>query len=449
MFATLTIFVWVAIILGTRITRDFLDSCTTPVAEHMQQTCDVDNNCNAIYPPDQFLARCAIRRECYANTTAEQHAQRRERDRARYARRTPEQIAKQRERDRARYARRSQEQVAADRARDRAEYASMTEDKRKGRQCKRNSRNASRRNTPSQHSIVGSNSIEDPDCVYQNLPDATHLLNPEDNCDQCGAKRFEYESPGFCCQKGKVELSTADPPEALQILYTSSDSNAKHFRDSIRYFNGHFSFTTLVVNLDNRYANMTSGVYTFRAHGQIYHNIHSFGPSADGLDHLELYFYDDDPMLQHRFRLCKNKDKIMKDQHVIRSLVNILKDNPYSETFRSLGGVQDLEEYRVTLNTNVWLDQRTYNTPITSEVAAIWVEGNEVHKRADREIVLFGNNNTRYSIRPHFGCYDPLSYPLFFPRGELGWHPEIPKRGVPLSRILQSRSNNHQDPGKP
>ena len=25
-------------------------------------------------------------------------------------------------------------------------------------------------------------------------------------------------------------------------------------------------------------------------------------------------------------------------------------------------------------------------------------------------------------IRAYYGCYDPLSYPLFFPRGESGWN---------------------------
>jgi hypothetical protein len=44
-----------------------------------------------------------------------------------------------------------------------------------------------------------------------------------------------------------------------------------------------------------------SGIYTFCAHGQIYHNIRSFG-REDGKEprHLELYFYDDDPSLEIR-----------------------------------------------------------------------------------------------------------------------------------------------------
>ncbi|XP_044354828.1 uncharacterized protein [Triticum aestivum] len=268
------------------------------------------------------------------------------------------------------------------------------------------------------------------------------MLTPKPDCNHCGAKRFQYETSGFCCRSGKINLAHSEPPLELQMLYKSSDPNAVHFRENIRYFNGHFSFTTLGVSLDNRYTNMSSGVYTFRAHGQIYHNVFSFGPTQDGPKHLELYFYDDDPSLQHRFRCSPNLDR-----DVIRKLVDILKDNPYSETFRNLGGVDDLEEYRIELNTDMRLDQRRYNLPISSEVAAIWVEGNELCKHFDRSIVLFGNGNKRYSIQPYYGCYDPLSYPLFFPRGEIGWHPEIPKNGVNLNEILQSRRSGRHSLG--
>src|SRR4051812_42280828 len=109
------------------------------------------------------------------------------------------------------------------------------------------------------------NIVPDPyDRIYQNIPESTHTLAPKPDCKHCGAKRFEYETNGFCCQSGKIKLAQSDPPLELQMLYTSSDRDAVYFRDNIRYFNGHFSFTTLGVSLDNRYTNMRSGVYTFR-----------------------------------------------------------------------------------------------------------------------------------------------------------------------------------------
>jgi hypothetical protein len=66
---------------------------------------------------------------------------------------------------------------------------------------------------------------------------------------------------------------------------------------------------------------------------------------------MELYFYDDDPNLEHRFRHSPNLDR-----DVIWRVVDILKDNLYSQTFRNLGGVDD-KEYRIELNTDMRLDQ--------------------------------------------------------------------------------------------
>src|SRR5512142_18512 len=62
----------------------------------------------------------------------------------------------------------------------------------------------------------------------------------------------------------------------------------------------------------------------------IYHNIHSFGQRDNAPEHLELYFYDDDPSLNHRFRRSPSLD-----QEVVRRLIEVLRGNPYSQTFRS------------------------------------------------------------------------------------------------------------------
>jgi hypothetical protein len=233
-------------------------------------------------------------------------------------------------------------------------------------------------------------------------------------------------------------------------LWTSSDSDAIHFRNNIRFFNGHFSFTSLYFRLDRDTATIrNSGIYTFRAHGQIYHNIRSFGKDGSDPKHLELYFYDDDPSLEHRYRYCR-KEMYEQDKHVLGIITNTLRDNPYSEQFRSLGQEENLEDYRVMLNLDQRLDQRTYNAPITSEVAAVWVEGNERRNTFDRNVILHGKNKEIQGIRSYTGCYDPLSYPLFFPRGELGWHADIPKVGITKEEIMKARANqnnNNNDPG--
>lgn len=84
--------------------------------------------------------------------------------------------------------------------------------------------------------------IPDPyDKVYSNVPSNTHMLKLVENCEHCNAKKFEFEPPGFCCRNGKIHLTTPDTPPELMRLWSSSDSDAKHFRANIRFFNGHFS----------------------------------------------------------------------------------------------------------------------------------------------------------------------------------------------------------------
>ncbi|PWZ37531.1 ATP-dependent DNA helicase PIF1 [Zea mays] len=136
-----------------------------------------------------------------------------------------------------------------------------------------------------------------------NIPEETHMLKTVPNCSYCTTKKFEYETPGFCCRGGKVELAPLETPPQLKRLRDSADSDARHFRDNIRFFNGHFSFTSLYCCLDSMTTNVRdSGIYTFRAQGMMYHNIKSFGREGGAEHkHLELYFYDDDPTLEHRY----------------------------------------------------------------------------------------------------------------------------------------------------
>ena len=66
--------------------------------------------------------------------------------------------------------------------------------------------------------------IEEEDChnpdpyddVYSNIPDSTHMLKTVENCKLCGAKKFEHESQGLCCEKGQIKLANPEtPPEQI------------------------------------------------------------------------------------------------------------------------------------------------------------------------------------------------------------------------------------------
>jgi hypothetical protein len=90
---------------------------------------------------------------------------------------------------------------------------------------------------------------------------------------------------------------------------------------------------------------------------------------------MQLYFYDTDKTIQHRIQRSPNLD-----EGVIRTVLRILEDNPYVCVFQSLGNIANLNEYRIELNTDIGVDQRRYNAPTISQVAAIWGEGSDSAK---------------------------------------------------------------------
>ncbi|KAL6854264.1 hypothetical protein ACP4OV_019167 [Aristida adscensionis] len=177
------------------------------------------------------------------------------------------------------------------------------------------------------------------------------------------------------------------------------------------------------VTLDKRVSNAAgTGIYTFRVHGGLYHRLDHLVPGSQGPWHLQLYFYDtEDDTLSHRVRRSPDLDI-----NLIRSILRILQDNPYVQTFTRVGSIPNLDDHRIELNTNVTPDQRRYNAPTALQVAAIWLEGNDPQRSFDRSVIVYAKGDRPHYIRAYHGCYDPLVYPLFFPRGETEWNKFMP-----------------------
>ena len=87
--------------------------------------------------------------------------------------------------------------------------------------------------TPTDTSSV--ESIDPFDFVYSNLPKSTHILKQVPNCEHCHAKKFERETDGFCCRNGQIQLAEqeTEPIPDLMRLWSSSDADSRHFRESI------------------------------------------------------------------------------------------------------------------------------------------------------------------------------------------------------------------------
>ncbi|KAK4382896.1 hypothetical protein Sango_2828900 [Sesamum angolense] len=85
---------------------------------------------------------------------------------------------------------------------------------------------------------------------YKVASSEAHVLEKMPNCTYCGAVKFEYESPTFCCDNGKVKLVHVEVPDKLQ------------------------------------------GVYTFRAQGMVYHDLPGLLPDEKGPNPFQLYFIE-------------------------------------------------------------------------------------------------------------------------------------------------------------
>ena len=106
----------------------------------------------------------------------------------------------------------------------------------------------------------------------------------------------------------------------------------------------------------------------------------------------------------------------------LQKIIDILHINPYCRFFRNLRGVSDLENYKILIRSDAELDQRLYNSPSVSQVAAVWVNDEPSGERRNRDSIAYGHVGFSHKVEYCFGCYDPLQYPLLFLHSESGWH---------------------------
>lgn len=246
------------------------------------------------------------------------------------------------------------------------------------------------------------------------------VIKDDGECKHCKAKRLQFEPPTFCCYSGEVVLHITPMPQVLLDLYTSDSKESIEFRDCIRAYNSIFSFSSMGAKLDKKVANMKQGIYTFKVQGQVHHYVSSLYPSDHYAKFLQLYFYDTEHEVENRMRHMPDLNK-----NVIEELIAILSINPYSMFLRRLQSMPSLKDYTISIRKDGRLDQRIYNAPSASQVAAVWIEGNDLEGRYTRDIIVHGHSNKSYKVEPYFGCYDPLQYPLLFPLGQSGWHKNI------------------------
>ncbi|XP_074301054.1 uncharacterized protein LOC141632403 [Silene latifolia] len=215
-------------------------------------------------------------------------------------------------------------------------------------------------------------------------------------CAHCGAKKFEFELKGLCCCNGEIQLAVNEYPQELVSL------------------GGTFGSETY------------KGIYVFKAQGQVYHYLPDLIPMDSIPRYLQLYFYDGQHEKENRLGWFPNLSKQM-----VTLLMEIMDDNPYGKFFRSLQEIGVTKNTRIVLSTDPTNDQRVYNAPTSDEVAVVWPDNTAMQGNEGPHIITYGRGSHNNSIRHFYMCYDPLQYPLLFPKGDSGWHQGLKKLSSP------------------
>ena len=116
-----------------------------------------------------------------------------------------------------------------------------------------------------------------------------------------------------------------------------------------------------------------------------------------------------------------NMNTVLQLQHMLRL------HNPYIDIFLTA-------KERLVMNENIsphlktvdvrHFDRRRYNHPTTSEVAII-MPGTGEGRVDRRDIILETKSHRLKRISELHSAYCALRYPLLFPNGQQGWHPDL------------------------
>ena len=210
-------------------------------------------------------------------------------------------------------------------------------------------------------------------CLLHNLGNLNYV------CSSCGDLCWKVEGKSIrtfvgknCCSSGKLKLlPLCEPPAELKLLMQAGDARSKRFIANIRGVNNALGFASLGAHVDESIL-QGRGVYTFKVHGSVYHNIGPMmlGEVADQIPRFaQLYFYDTEHELENRLHHNSNLDvKILDPLQAMMHRVN-----PYAQAFCSARmTMQDTHVFELRM---VITDSRAngwqYLAPCAFEVATI------------------------------------------------------------------------------
>jgi hypothetical protein len=189
-------------------------------------------------------------------------------------------------------------------------------------------------------------------------------------------------------------------------------------------YNSVLAFTLLDAKVDES-VTRSPGPYSFRVQGELYHKIGFLCP-AEGQwpQFAQLYIHDTKHECQNHHAIMPSLDLTTLDR-LLTMMYNI---NPYVEVFKMARDMMATEGAPMDLKLRLIIsrtkDAFRYNVPTANEVVALMVgDGFEAVNR--RDVVLAEQVSPFQRISELHVGYMVLHYPLLFPYGEDGWHPNM------------------------
>ncbi|XP_073120550.1 uncharacterized protein [Henckelia pumila] len=171
------------------------------------------------------------------------------------------------------------------------------------------------------------------------------------------------------------------------------------------------------VSIDESLATGANGIYTFRLHWSIYHSIRSLLPNENSRPrYMQMWIVNTDHEIDNRL----DENQGLRRELLIK-IQNILDlYNPFVHVFRQIGICEDIPTCKLIIKEQK-PNQRQYNLPTTSKVAAVIVDNEFSYNLSSHDIIIQGIDVNLMNIQDIVGYYDPLQYPFLLPYGTYGW----------------------------
>ena len=265
-------------------------------------------------------------------------------------------------------------------------------------------------------------------------------------CVHCEAKHFVAEkvankglSFNDCCSHGAVHLEpTPAFPDELMRLFNGTHTKSNKFFQNIRVYNNSLSFASFNANLYN-FQTRRLGPYCFKIHGQIYYQIKTALYPSENEQPAYGQLFIVDPQEAINYRINQNSqldhdtisilDRIIREHNIFAQSYEMMKQEIANQSLLMNSNEKE-PEMQLLFSLKPGFDRRRYNCQRTNEIAAIF------STNADGEIPesYVTVRNTRTKTLQYVSTLDlnvePWVYPLLYPHGTLGWHPNIQRINI-------------------